>query len=573
MMLKAGDTIERYRIEEAIGEGGMGRVFRAHDERLDRKVAIKIVNDDERQGSDSRARLVREARAVAKLDHPNIVAVYDVGDHTVGPYIVMELVEGRSLRSLIDDVLVTPLDRVRILAEVARALAVAHDAGIVHRDVKPENVLVRKDGRVKVVDFGIARRTKSATLDGSSPTTDSSLATLTSDGVKVGTPKYMAPEQIRGGEVDGRADQFAWAVTAYELFVGKPPWGGDSMALIAAILTEDPAPPPPHAQMPRAFSGVVRKALNKKPEERFSSMHSLIRALDAAGMPSLMGAIPAPVGPSGGRPGPLPGGGGFGGPGVPHGAVPPRGLGGSPVPLGAPRLAPQPFVPQMAPKLPARPHFGGPGGAPQLFMTRRYGLRDLADIFDRALANQNRQCTYDELAQTAAEFGLDGASINRMLTELSRRGALAPSDQQRNADRMRVKKLLGIWGVLSAFFLLLNLFSLRSLWFQYPVVVMGVPFGLMIVSTLFRTPSRAPNVHTGDAGLEHDVARITQSLGQRASGSAQNAAANAANVRIANPDVPASPHGNETMRQAEAELEAFLSASPKDPDAMRRRDN
>src|SRR5688500_2795129 len=196
-MLKPGDQIDRFRIEEPLGEGGMGRVYRAYDERLDRRVAIKVLVEDE--DPEARTRLVREARAAAQLDHPNVVAVYDVGEVEGSPYIAMELVSGRTLRSYVGDASVTPKERVRCLLEVARALGAAHDAGLVHRDVKPENVIIRGDGRVKVLDFGIARRQRPPG-DASAPT-DHSLSTLTADGIKVGTPMYMAPEQIRGDTI------------------------------------------------------------------------------------------------------------------------------------------------------------------------------------------------------------------------------------------------------------------------------------------------------------------------------------------------------------------------------------
>ncbi|NUP13721.1 MAG: serine/threonine protein kinase [Polyangiaceae bacterium] len=505
-MLKPGDSVDRYRIEDPIGEGGMGRVFRALDERLERRVALKVLHDAG-EGNESRARLVREARAVAKLDHPNIVSVFDVGEHEAGPFVVMELIEGRSLRSVIADPNVAPAERVRIMSEVARALAVAHDAGIVHRDVKPENVLVRPDGRVKVVDFGIARRT-SRPNDPSAPT-DVALSTLTAAGVKVGTPMYMAPEQIRGGDVDGRADQFAWGVTAYELFVGKAPWSGDAMALIAAILTEEPPPPPPAAHMPQPFASVVHRALSKRAEDRFASMHELLATLDAtssgasvppadpmrgvAALPSLMGAIPSPVVPAAPMYGaPIAGG---------RVSFPP--VSSSPAPYSAPYAGPPSYVPQSA-------------------LSRRYSTKEVADIFDRALAVQQRRFRYDEIAEAAREVGLDERTLQDAMHELSKRGSVEPTDQQRAADKMRVKRLLAIWGVFAAFFFLLNIFEPRDLWFQYPVICMGVPFGLAIVRILFRAPKPMPLTTTADPAIEHDVSRMTHYFrGRPASPSAE----------------------------------------------------
>src|SRR6185437_240582 len=192
------------------------------------------------------ARLVREARAAAALDHPNAVSIFDVGEHDGAPYIVMELVEGQTLRSGVGDASTPIATRVTRLADVARALAAAHRRGLVHRDVKPENVMVRTDGVVKVLDFGIARRAGNGGADPHADTQTPALPTLTVDGVKLGTPVYMSPEQIKGDVLDGRTDQFAWGVVAYELLAGRLPWRGssDAMAVMASVLTDRPDPAP-----------------------------------------------------------------------------------------------------------------------------------------------------------------------------------------------------------------------------------------------------------------------------------------------------------------------------------------
>src|SRR3954447_24383598 len=156
-MLKSGDAFERYTIEALIGQGGMGHVYRAYDPRLGRRVALKVISESSAPAA-SNARLVREARAAAAFDHPNAVAIFDVGELEGAPYIVMELVEGRTLRRAAGDVLSPLPTRLAQLSGVARALAAAHHRGLVHRDIKPENVMVRDDGKVKVLDFGIARR-------------------------------------------------------------------------------------------------------------------------------------------------------------------------------------------------------------------------------------------------------------------------------------------------------------------------------------------------------------------------------------------------------------------------------
>ncbi len=277
-MLKPGDTFERYTIEALIGKGGMGCVYRAYDPRLDRRVAIKVLFEGSAVAT-AKARLLREARAAAAFDHPNAVAIFDVGELDGAPYIVMELVEGRTLRQTLGDGPASVPTAVAQLADIARALAAAHKRGLVHRDLKPENVMLRDDGMVKVLDFGIARRTAVATESAALPT-------LTVDGVKLGTPVYMAPEQIRGEELDGRADQFSWGVLAYELLARKLPWrgGGDALAVMASTLTD----PVDHSALERAgvsptVARVVLRALEKQPADRFATMDELARALEAAG--------------------------------------------------------------------------------------------------------------------------------------------------------------------------------------------------------------------------------------------------------------------------------------------------
>ncbi|MDC0681771.1 protein kinase domain-containing protein [Sorangium atrum] len=283
-MLKPGDSFERYTIEAAIGQGGMGCVYRAHDARLGRRVAVKVIAGGA-VDEDAGARLLREARAAAALDHPNAVSIFDVGELDGTPFIVMELVPGRTLRSAIDDAGAPASTRVAWLADVARALAAAHRRGLVHRDIKPENVMVRDDGVIKVLDFGIARRA-AGNADPSASTEAPALPTLTALGVKLGTPVYMAPEQIRGAELDGRADQFAWGVLAFELLTGRLPWrgAGDVLAVVASILTDEADRALlDAAAVPPAVSAVVLRALSKRPDDRFASMDELLRALEAAG--------------------------------------------------------------------------------------------------------------------------------------------------------------------------------------------------------------------------------------------------------------------------------------------------
>lgn len=239
-MLQPGDTFERYTIEALIGQGGMGCVYRAYDPRLDRRVALKVIFPSVAPAA-ANARLLREARAAAALDHPNAVAIFDVGEFDGAPYIVMELVEGRTLRRAAGDAALPVSICVAQLADIARALAAAHHRGLVHRDIKPENVMVRGDGMVKVLDF------RDRPTRGRAPRSPERHAASPADAHRGGrqardacAPVYMAPEQIRGDEFDGRADQFGWGVLAYELLAQKMPWRGDSdaLAVMASVLTD-----------------------------------------------------------------------------------------------------------------------------------------------------------------------------------------------------------------------------------------------------------------------------------------------------------------------------------------------
>jgi eukaryotic-like serine/threonine-protein kinase len=283
--LEAGDKLDRYVIEGLLGEGGMGRVYRAVDTKLQRRVALKVVRKEALANPQSQgpARLLREARAAAALDHPSAVAVFDVGEFDGTPYIAMELVDGRPLRALVGDASIALPRRLAWLAEIARVLAAAHARGIVHRDVKPDNVIIRRDDTLKVLDFGIARRINTPT-DAHAATTPNELMTLTEEGRRVGTPLYMAPEQISAGAVDGRTDQFAWGVLAWELIAGLSPWGQrDLIGLVSEILNVDPPSPSSvgelGAGLPAAWPPVIARAMRKRPAERFASMNELLAAL------------------------------------------------------------------------------------------------------------------------------------------------------------------------------------------------------------------------------------------------------------------------------------------------------
>jgi eukaryotic-like serine/threonine-protein kinase len=272
--LRLGERFGRYTIEELLGEGAMGRVYRALDTRLGRKIALKVIctSADDPKAAE---RTAREARAAAALDHPNAVAIFDVGEIDGTSFIAMELITGYTLGRYVKSSAIAWPQRVRWLVDVASALAAAHQSGIIHRDIKPDNVMIRNDGRAKVLDFGVARRAPGT--DGAQP----GLSTMGGDGQPIGTPLYMAPEQLRSTPLDARTDQFSWGVLAYELLTGSTPWSGSHLALIARILTEVPAPiRQSHPEIPMEVEQVVMRALAKSPSERFATMDEVIALLE-----------------------------------------------------------------------------------------------------------------------------------------------------------------------------------------------------------------------------------------------------------------------------------------------------
>ena len=310
MSLQIGDSVEHFVIVSLLGEGGMGQVYLARDSRLQRSVALKIVQPDTalphagQSTSGGAARLIREARSAASLEHPNVVTIYEVGtiagagEDAGRPYIAMELVKGKPLRAFVGDESVPQAERLRWLLDVARALSAAHAVGLVHRDVKPENVMVRDDGVIKVLDFGLAKRATSKAI-GSSSTEAQVLPSVTGAGVAVGTPYYMAPEQMRREPLDGRVDQFAWGVVAYELLSGIPPWGRDldALELVSKLLTSHPRPLAEVCpEVPAHVSAVVARAMEKEKAARFASMTELIAALANEEAPRV--AVVSPFAPT-----------------------------------------------------------------------------------------------------------------------------------------------------------------------------------------------------------------------------------------------------------------------------------
>jgi len=271
---KAGDTLGTYKVLDLVGRGGMGEVYRARDTRLNRDVAIKVLPREFAADRERLRRFEQEARSAAALNHPNIVSVYDMGAADGSPYIVSELMEGQNLREVLRQGPVSARKVLDYAIQAARGLAAAHDIGIVHRDLKPENLFITKDGRVKILDFGLAKLTR---LEGGADSGRTESVTGTEVGTVFGTVGYMSPEQVRGQNADHRSDIFSFGAILYELFSGQRAFSGDSTAeTMSAILHQDP-PELPRATPPvnPAVDHTIRHCLEKNQLERFQSAHDL----------------------------------------------------------------------------------------------------------------------------------------------------------------------------------------------------------------------------------------------------------------------------------------------------------
>ena len=272
MAVRVGELIaDRYELEELVGEGGMSSVYRAHDTVLERSVAIKVLHEHYSSDPEYVERFRREARAIARLAHPNVVTVIDRGEWDGRQFIVFEHVAGENLKTAIERVGALPVRRALVLSiQIARALAYAHELEIVHRDVKPHNVLLDQGGTAKVTDFGIAR-----TLDVEEA--------LTQTGTVLGTGQYLSPEQANGGRGDERSDQYSLGVVMYELLTGEVPYTGGSLMAIAMRHVNDPVPSvrERRPEVPARLDSVVACAMAKSPEDRFPSMQALVSALEA----------------------------------------------------------------------------------------------------------------------------------------------------------------------------------------------------------------------------------------------------------------------------------------------------
>lgn len=271
MPLAAGDRLGPYRILSPIGTGGMGEVYKARDERLDRLVALKILPEHIARREDLCARFEREARIVASLNHPHICVLYDIGSQEGARYMVMELLEGETLAARIRKGAI-PLEKaLGLAAQIGDALDRAHRAGVTHRDVKPGNIMLTRDG-VKVLDFGLAK-----SMSQFGPNEETATAPLTAQGTVLGTPQYMSPEQFAGQEADARTDIWAFGAVLYEMLTGQKAFQGKSYpALVGAILKEDPAPMSLKPSTPTWLDRLVRRCLQKDAEDRYQAMRDVV---------------------------------------------------------------------------------------------------------------------------------------------------------------------------------------------------------------------------------------------------------------------------------------------------------
>jgi TolB-like protein len=293
MPLSAGDRLGRYEILGPLGAGGMGEVYRAHDERLDRDVAIKVLPEELAENPDRLARFEREAKAVAKLAHPNILEIHDYGREGDTTYSVTELLEGETLRERLEGGALGWRKAAETGAAIADGLGAAHEAGIVHRDLKPSNVFLTADGRVKVLDFGLARQHAVETHEGA--THAPTLSRPTDPGTVLGTVGYMSPEQVRGEPADHRSDIFSLGCVLYEMASGRQAFSRDTaVESMTAILREEPEDISTSGiATPLDLAGSIQRCLEKRPESRFQSASDLaynLRSLSSTSTPSMVRA-------------------------------------------------------------------------------------------------------------------------------------------------------------------------------------------------------------------------------------------------------------------------------------------
>src|SRR5438128_72295 len=281
-MIALGTKLGRYEIRSQLGEGGMGEVYRARDTQLGRDVAVKVLPSTYSVDEHRLSRFEQEASAASALNHPNILIVHDIGSHDGSPYVVSELLEGETLRTRVSGAPLAQRRAIDYALQIAHGLAAAHEKGIVHRDLKPDNIFITKDGRVKILDFGIAKLTQP---EGNQSQTEIPTRRVNTDpGVVIGTVGYMSPEQVRGKGVDHRSDIFSFGAILYEMLSGRRAFQGESAAdTMSAILKEDPPDlSDTNQNISPALERLVNHCLEKNPEARFHSASDLAFALETA---------------------------------------------------------------------------------------------------------------------------------------------------------------------------------------------------------------------------------------------------------------------------------------------------
>ncbi|HEX9368932.1 MAG TPA: serine/threonine-protein kinase, partial [Vicinamibacterales bacterium] len=277
MILSPGGRVGPYVIVSAIGRGGVGEVYLADDPRLRRQVALKILNAKFAEDESARGRFLREAQMAASLDHPNICTLHEIGTDGGSDYLVMQFVRGETLAQRLERGRLPLREALEIAVQLADALAYAHENGVIHRDIKPQNVMLTPEGRVKLMDFGLAKAP--GRLDDQQETH----AALTAAGVFLGTIAYMSPEQLAGRPADERSDIFSLGMTLYEIFAGRHPFAGPTHAATITAIASRPAAPLSEAapDAPAALTPVLRRALALDPRERYQSTRDLLEDLES----------------------------------------------------------------------------------------------------------------------------------------------------------------------------------------------------------------------------------------------------------------------------------------------------
>ncbi len=286
MPIAPNTSFDHYEIIAPLGKGGMGEVYRARDTRLNREVAIKVLPSQVAHDADRLSRFEQEARATSALNHPNILTVYDFGNYEGNPYLVMELLDGEELRAQLDNGALPVRKAIDYAQQIAAGLAAAHEKNIVHRDLKPENLFVTNDGRVKILDFGLAKLRPPRTVSAGSDV--ATQKQITSPGTVMGTVAYMSPEQVRGQDLDHRSDIFSFGIILYEMLSGQRAFTGEMMADVMSAITRDDPPElsETNAKISPALDKIVRRCLEKKPEHRFQTASDLGFALGTLTTPS-----------------------------------------------------------------------------------------------------------------------------------------------------------------------------------------------------------------------------------------------------------------------------------------------